>query len=161
MNKIVNIYLKNIYNKGFSIERDDNKRKSFLLTKNRFTEVLTIILPDISDSAIKLLVKEVIDRGSRTIKAYKLILDGIDIWDGIDTTPPDDDTGGGGDIVKNLGNNFRIRARAFFQGTRGDYYLMTVDEDGANRWIKDDPNRYPNVFIFEQPIFPIPPQEGF
>lgn len=161
MDKITSIYLKNIYNTGYSIERDDNKRKSVLLTQHRFIECLTIILPNISDSAIKAIEKEVLDRGSRTIKARIYILDGLDIWDGVDN-PIKDKNDKGKDIISNLKDGFRIKARAFFQGVRGEYYLMSVDEDGANMWIQDDPNRYENVFIFEQPIFPIPDfNDGF
>jgi hypothetical protein len=155
-NMEVNLFLKNIFNKGFSIERSDTKKTSYLLNKNIFSEVLSIILPNISDSAVNLITKEVIDRGSRTIKADKLILDGLNIWDSLE---PVDNTESGIDPI-NPTSIFRTRGKAFFKGTKGEYYLLTVDEDGVMRWIVDDPNKYLNVFIFELPTLPLPNQNG-
>jgi hypothetical protein len=50
--------------------------------------------------------------------------------------------------------------RAFFLMPDGGYRMQTTDADGAAHWIVDDPTRYDNSIIFEQPILPKLPQLG-
>lgn len=159
----VNLYLKNIYSKGYTIERIDTSVVSILLNKDNFNESLRIILPQISDSILAALVKEVTDRGSRTIQVKILALNMLHIWiaDSNNTvnSPGNDITNT--TITKANTPNFSIRARVFFQSLSGDYYLQTVDSDGSPKWVKDDPSRYNNVIICEQPILPLLDQQGF
>ena len=150
----ITLYLKNIRDKGFTILRDDTKVETVFLSKEMFNETLSIILPDISVTAVNQIVDEVISRGSKQIKADKTIVDGLIVWNYL--SPTDTHTGG---VITNT-QNFTVKAKAFFQGTNGRYYIMSVDADGVPRWVVDDPAKYTNVFIFEQPNSPLPNQHG-
>jgi hypothetical protein len=59
-------------------------------------------------------------------------------------------------VVDSSKRNFR----AFFLMPNGGYRMQTTDADGAGYWIIDDPTRYDNSIIFEQPILPKLPQLG-
>ena len=156
MSIFINVYLKNIFNKGFSIERTDTKSESILLNKFNFSEILSIMLPEISETAVNLILKEVINRGSKTIKCNLHILNELNIWSNLE---PGNNTGIGNN--PNIGvDKFKLQAKAFFRGINGEFFLLTVDSDGSLKYIKDDPNKYINVFIFEQPIYPLPVQNG-